>query len=126
MTHLFIVYCLASQLIIVSVDIVFQLLIYLDIVFQLLIYLFIRLMMALSVSNNHEKLIMLLLVDQDNDRTVIKCNDTSKLSNIKIISLRDKSLKPTYTYIVTDLTSAVEAVKEYYKWITTITTNYFI
>ena len=115
MTHSFIAYCLASQLIIVSVDIVFQLLIYLDIVFQLLIYLFIRLMMALSVSNNHEKLIMLLLVDQDNDRTVIKCNDTSKLSNIKIISLRDKSLKLDYIYIVTDLTSAVEAVKEYYE-----------
>ena len=68
--------------------------------------------MALSVSNNHRNLIM-LLVDHDNDRTVIECNDTSK---INIISFGDNSLNVIESvYIVTDLTSAVEAVKHYYE-----------
>ena len=67
--------------------------------------------MALPVSSNREKLIM-LLVDYDNDGTVIECNDTSKLSHIKMISLRPKA---NHVYTVTNLTSAVEVVKEYYK-----------
>ena len=69
----------------------------------------------MSTPNNYGILIM-LLVDHDNSRVVIECNDTSKLANISIIMLRNNSLKVNELfYIVTDLTSAVEAVKKYYK-----------
>ena len=62
------------------------------------------------------KLIM-LLVDHDNDRTVIECNDTSKPTNISIIRLGENSLRVQNesVYVVNDLLSAVEAVKKYYE-----------
>ena len=62
---------------------------------------------------NYTKLIM-LLVDHDNNRTVIECNDTSQL---RIINFGNNSfiLKNVLTFVVTDLASAVETVLEYYK-----------
>ena len=63
----------------------------------------------------YTKLIMLLVDRVDNDRTVIKCNDTSKPTDITIISLEKNTSKVPPIYLVTDLTSAIEAVKTYYE-----------
>lgn len=58
-------------------------------------------------------LMIMLLIDQDNQQTVIKCNDTSILTNISSICFGNNC--PVSAYSVTDLTSAVEAVMMYYQ-----------
>ena len=68
---------------------------------------------------NYAKLIM-LLVDHNNYRTVIECNDTSKLINITIISFGSdfgyNDLKNNLpSYVVTDLITVVVTIIGYYR-----------